>query len=117
MRWFPCKSSGGEVGEPVARTPKLPTLVCSFCLFLPKRKVSPKSRCVLPDVFACLSSCSSSGVARPCAPPPPSPRSGHSATLVGRTHLVIFGGLHTKHFIGDTVVLAWAHTRPLLSST
>jgi hypothetical protein len=36
--------------------------------------------------------------------PPPSPRSGHSATLVGRDHLVIFGGLHTKKFIGDTVV-------------
>ena len=27
----------------------------------------------------------------PCPLPPPSPRSGHSATLVGRDHLVIFG--------------------------
>lgn len=50
-------------------------------------------------------------LARPCPQPPPSPRSGHSATLVGGKHLVIFGGLHTKHFIGDTVVLDVAAER------
>ena len=36
--------------------------------------------------------------------PPPSPRSGHSATLVGGDRVVVFGGLHGKHFCGDTVV-------------
>ena len=37
--------------------------------------------------------------------PPPSPRSGHSATVVnGGEDVVVFGGLHTSNFIGETVV-------------
>ena len=35
------------------------------------------------------------------------PRSGHSATVVnGGEDVVVFGGLHTSNFIGETVVLA-----------
>ena len=36
--------------------------------------------------------------------PPPSARSGHSATLVGG-YVVVFGGTQGKHFHADTVVL------------
>ena len=39
--------------------------------------------------------------------PPPSPRSGHSATVVNDGEdVVVFGGLHTSNFVGETVVLS-----------
>ena len=44
--------------------------------------------------------------------PPPSPRSGHSATVVnGGEDVVVFGGLHTSNFIGETVVLSLSEGR------
>ena len=48
--------------------------------------------------------------------PPPSPRSGHSATLVGDHLVVVFGGLHGTTFRADTVVFdaareAWFRPR------
>lgn len=39
--------------------------------------------------------------------PPPSPRSGHSTTVVNDGEdVVVFGGLHTSNFVGETVVLS-----------
>ena len=35
--------------------------------------------------------------------PPPSPRSGHSTTVVNDGEdVVVFGGLHTSNFVGET---------------